>query len=72
MKLIKIANENPGTNQFGYLVGIIEGETIEVTNSFPVVETDEDVEPYDFLDYAKKHHLDFHKIGLYVISDSHK
>lgn len=36
MKLIKLANENPSINSYGYLLGIIEGETIEVTNSFPI------------------------------------
>lgn len=69
MKIIKLANENPDSNQYGYLLGIVEGDKIEVTNSFPIVETDEDIDQYDYLEYAKKHNLDYHKVGLYVISD---
>ncbi|CAD8052662.1 unnamed protein product [Paramecium sonneborni] len=73
MKIIKLANDNPTINQYGYLLGIIESETIEVTNCFPIIDVDEEQDlQYEYLDYAKKHHLDFHKLGLYIITDQNR
>jgi hypothetical protein len=42
MKLIKQANNSYDGFQIGYLQGIIEEETVEVTNCFPIL-TDLDV-----------------------------
>ncbi|CAD8136190.1 unnamed protein product [Paramecium pentaurelia] len=73
MKIMKLGNDNPTANQYGYLLGIIESETIEVTNCFPIIDVDEEQDQqYEYLDYAKKHHLDFHKLGLYVITDQNR
>ncbi|CAD8149168.1 unnamed protein product [Paramecium pentaurelia] len=73
IKIIKLANDNPIIHQYGYLLGIFEGETIEVTNCFPTIDMDEEQDQqYEYLDYAKKHHLDFHKLGLYLITDQNK
>ncbi|CAD8050363.1 unnamed protein product [Paramecium primaurelia] len=73
MKIIKLANDNPIIHQYGQLLGIFEGETIEVTNCFPIINMDEEQDQqYEYLDYAKEHHLDFHKLGLYIITDKNK